>query len=145
LPKAKARWKLVVFHKGQRIERPVADKVKLAEAYRTLKAKGAKVHIVSRVRAYWPNTDDEGPADPGMLWCPYCRAWRWFSVPKVKDAEFLTDQYFRNFQARNQIHICQWCGISEDDFHVRQMNSLWGQERRRRRRRVRRRPLTRRR
>jgi len=139
----KAHLKLVIFHKGRRIEKPVADKRKLVEAYRKLKATdGVKVAVVSVVRAYWPDIDYE--IQDGMWWCPYCRKPRYFSVPRFKPgADVMSEQFYLNYQSRNRIRICQWCRISEDDFHVRRMNRLTGHEEARRRR-GKRKPLTRR-
>lgn len=151
MPRAKAHWKLVIFHKGKRIEKSVADKQALVAAYRKLQGQGVKVHIVSKHRGYWPKTDDEGPSNPDMTWCPYCRKWRYFSIPEVKEGPFephseeWLDSLHRRVLNSSLIPWCQWCHISFMDFDVRRMNDMVGWAPRKSRRARRRRPVSRRR
>lgn len=59
------------------------------------------------------NTAGKPPKDyvqkRGTWWCPYCREGRKF----VRDGSV-------------GVKRCEVCGISENDFYVRQMNHLWG-------------------
>lgn len=123
---------MVIFHKGKRIEKLVFDQKASIATYKSLRDKGVRVCFVSRVRGYWPKSNDAGPPDPGMLWCPYCREWRWFRVPETKRGNFepmseeWMDQLYRRVLSNSTTPWCSWCHISVADFEVKQKNDMWG-------------------
>lgn len=108
------------------------------------KSKGAKIHLAYRLETSLfppPNTVDD-KRNEGMLWCPYCRAWRWFTVPGFHSkAEVNEEDWFMNSFHRQGIRVCRWCHISEMDFYVCKANGIFGEvngaKRRKRKRRVR--------
>lgn len=134
---------VVIFHKGHRTTK-VIHPTHLREAatkVKELKAKGVKAHLVYRTdRSKYPAPDEiEEHREAGELWCPYCRAWRWFTVPKFKpDADFGTEDWFMNSFHRQEIRVCQWCHMSVSDFYVRRANGFSIGETTRRRRKKRR-------
>lgn len=141
-------WKLVVFHNKQRKEFLVVDPKKGLQKVKQLAERGVKAHLVSRRKAYWPklntsvekHTAKQALAD-GMLWCPYCRRWRWFTIPKYRpNAEFGSIHWILNSYVNQELRCCSWCLISVDNFYVKQINgeevALGRRSRARRRRRV---------
>jgi len=133
--------RLIVFHKGRRIEKkmgPEEGMMKMKE----LVGRGHKAHFAYKTsRSLFPPVDDNlALRGDGMWWCPFCRRWRWFKVPKfTTDASVGSDAWYLNSFHRQQIKICAWCHISEMDFDVRRANGTWGEERRRRHRKRRKR------
>ena len=147
----RARFKLVIFHGGKRIEKLVVSKQTL-ETYHELRRRGVKIAVVSRVQGYWPKNRDPGPEVAGQLWCPYCRTWRWFDIPDSRDpskyppmSEGWMDALHRNVLNSTETPWCKWCHISLADFAVKQMNDMWGWAPRKRRARRTRTTRTRRR
>lgn len=55
---------------------------------------------------------DEKPKR-GTMWCPYCADWNKFIAyhPKVPQSSY---------------GRCETCAISQEDFHVKTVNKLWG-------------------
>lgn len=106
------RWKVIVFHKGERVEKLFHNPKKGQSLVAQLSERGVKAHVVCRRYPHFP-PKGEAP-EPGMLWCPYCRRWRWFKVPK-KRPPFST----------LEIKCCAWCWISEDDAFVKNYNGTW--------------------
>lgn len=130
---------LIVFKDGQRIDKRVHEsRLKDAvEAVKMYRDHGFKAHLVYRTDrgTFPPPHQVEEMRFQGMLWCPYCRTWRWFSVPKFRSrAEVNTDAWFMNSFHRQGIKVCQWCHISEMDWWVRKVNGTWGESNHRRRR-----------
>lgn len=133
--------RLVVFHRGRRIEKKM-DPEEGMTRMKELVAKGHKAHYVYKTtRSLFPPVDDNlALMNDGMMWCPFCRRWRWFKVPKFKDdVPFGCNDWYLNSFHRQEIRVCAWCHISEMDFDVRRANGSWGEDRKRRRRKRRRR------
>lgn len=63
------------------------------------------IYLVSPVKAYPPPGGKQAPR--GMLWCPYCKAYRTFK-PWI-----------------NESLRCEVCHISTADYYVRAYNNLW--------------------
>lgn len=121
------RWKIVVFRRNketgklERIEKTVRDPKKGQEKVKELAERGIKSHIVCR---RFPKFAPKGePEDDDQLWCPYCRRWRYFAVPKKREP-------FTSLEIR----CCKWCWISEDDAYVKTFNGTWEGRRSRRKR-----------
>lgn len=137
------KWEIVVFYKGKRKEIPWPHDAKTAieQVIPELEEKGAKAHLVSRRRAFAPK-HPQPPADhPDWLWCPYCRRYREFVVPRGReDGPIIDDEgkittigYF-TVCARSEIRVCLWCSHSVFEFYVRLYNpDLWTDATRRRR------------
>lgn len=106
------RWKIVCFPNKRRKEVLVEDPRKGLAAVKILEERGIKAHLVSRVTPYEPRGK---PEDPEQLWCPLCRRWRFFRVP-------------RNLSpwTESNIRICQWCLVSETYGPVFAMNVALG-------------------
>lgn len=133
-------WKIIVFVKGKRVTKDVRDPKVGLEKVADLIEQGYKAHLVSKRKAFMPKGDDDLSAlNSGKLWCPYCRRWRWFSIPRwLPDVEIGSEDWFLNSYANQEIRCCQWCTISENDWHVRFLNGIGAGEGKRRRRRRRR-------
>lgn len=132
------RWKLIVFKGSKRIINPeLQNKAPFALALfrdpkigmqkaAELNDRGYKAHIVCR---RFPKYPPKGtPEDEEMMWCPYCRRWRYFAVP-------LHDSTARDLE----IKCCKWCNISEEDGAVKDYNGTWNGRTNRRRRKGRKR------
>lgn len=137
------KCRLIVYHRGHRVEKRYDDHTEAVAAAKKLRSKGVKAHVaLLRTDRRWlfpPVDDDLSERDAGKLWCPYCRAWRYFKVPPFRSgAEFGTDHWYLNTFHKEGIAACSWCLISELDFDVRRANVTWtemGKKRRRRKRR----------
>jgi len=137
--------RVVVFRQGKRYEAKVPrgslDVAK--EKVRTYRAKGYKAHLVLRTDrgSFPPPYEIREYREMGMLWCPYCRAWRWFTVPKfVRHTEIGSDDWFMNSFHRQGVKVCKWCRISVSDWWVCKANGIFHErtgERRRRKKRTR--------
>lgn len=138
------RCRLVIFKDGRRIEKRYEDHRLAAPVVEKLQRGGIKYRIVAakvleRYR-YPPLDDDLSSRNGGKWWCPYCRDWSYFKVPKfTPNAEVGSVEWFMNGAHRQGIRICAWCLITEMEFSVRMANSTWAEQprRRRRKRRVR--------
>jgi hypothetical protein len=138
------RCRLVVFKGGRRIEKSFADHTLAAPVVKKLQQGGVKHRLVAtkvldRYR-YPPEDDDLSARLEGKLWCPYCRAWTFFKVPKfTPGAEVGSTTWFLNAAHRQGLRVCAWCLITELEFYVRMANATWAERptRRRRKRRVR--------
>jgi hypothetical protein len=134
------RVRLVVYHRGRRIEKRYEEHTEAATMAKKLRRKGVKFALVTaRVapsRRFPPDGDDlSARRAEGMLWCPYCGAWRWFKVPKfTPGAEVWTEAWFMNSFHRQEIKVCGWCRISEYEFEIRMVNGTFSEQRKRRRR-----------
>lgn len=147
LPKPKKhvrkRWRIIIFAHGKRIEKITDDTEGALQLVAKLnKKEGVKAHVVSRSKPFWPKDDDNWYlAEQGMVWCPYCRRWRWFNVPReIKNATTPYD-VAQNVYHRQGVRCCQWCGASIKDWTVCYINDLWGEvdatkKKKRRRRRI---------
>lgn len=124
------RWKLIIFHKGKKHIKFYWDPKEAQEIQKQLEEKGVKSHVVCRRFPKFPPKGE--PEDPDQLWCPYCRRWRFFAVPKGRDP-------FTSLEIR----CCRWCDISEDDSQVKNYNGTWQGRANRKRRRKRRRSAVR--
>lgn len=134
---------LIVFHKGKRVDKkvPRANLREAAKKVQALRAKGIKAHLAYRTdnSLYPPGHQIEAMRNDGLMWCPYCRAWRYFRLPKNRPhAEMNSREWFLNsFRAQN-IKVCSWCEISEVEWYVKRANGTWGEAPKRKRRRNRR-------
>jgi hypothetical protein len=106
------RWKIIIFYKGKRIIKFCYDPKKGQKYVDQLANRGIKAHVVCR---RWAHFKPRGyPEDPLMLWCPYCRRWRYFYVTKQIPIYY------------NQgIQCCKWCWIPETDPEVIRYNRDW--------------------
>jgi hypothetical protein len=135
------RCRLVVFQNGRRIERGYEDHRLAAPIAKKLQRKGVKYRIVaSKVldRYKYPPLDDdlEMHRDEGKWWCPFCRDWSFFKVPKfTPNAEIGSTEWYLNGAHRQGLRVCAWCLITEMEFYVRMANGEWDRPRRRRRKR----------
>jgi hypothetical protein len=131
--------RIIVFKDGKRIAKRV-HRTKMKEATQrvlALREKGIKAHIayLTESRKFPPPRTVKPMREEGKYWCPYCGAWRWFSIPAYKSGPvaimdgdgLLTDQFYMNSCALQQIHLCQWCTASISDFYVIKANGLWGE------------------
>lgn len=137
------RCRLVVFKDGRRIEKPYEDHQLAAPVVRKLQRSGVKYRLVATKvlhrYAYPPLDDDLTDRNGGKLWCPYCRAWSYFKVPKFTPrAEVGTTTWFLNACNRQGLRVCAWCLITEVEFSVRMANATWSEQPKRRRRKRRR-------
>lgn len=137
------KCRVVVFHQGRRIERNSLTLDEGKELVRKLHSKGVKSALVTcdvlLAYRYPPPGDDLSNRNMGMMWCPYCREWRWFKIPKFTGgAPVGSEPWFMNSFHRQEIAVCAWCRIGENDFHVMRANGTWGNMGRRRRRKKRR-------
>lgn len=100
------KWKLIVFHGRRRIEtKPTSNLAALVDRAKQLKDRGIRFRVVCSNSG---NAPPKGhPETAGQIWCPYCRAWSYFTVPK--DGLY----WERN------VAVCQWCHIPEDDYWLR--------------------------
>jgi hypothetical protein len=122
------KWDVVVYHKGKRLVKSVPDAKRGLALEAAFKNKGYAAHLVSRTKAFAPKTE-EGPE--GSLWCPYCRRWREFRVPRGdEDAPVGSYAWQNSVLARLEIAMCPWCGVTVEEFHVKYHNNLWFAERR---------------
>lgn len=133
------RCRIVVFRDGRRLERRYDDHHDAASLVKQLKAKGVRYRLVtSRVLPqfqYPPIHDDLSSRNGGKLWCPYCREWSYFRVPKyTPHAEVGSDSWFLNACHRQGLKVCAWCHISQLEFSVKLANGLWSEQPKRRRR-----------
>lgn len=135
--------RLVVFKDGHRLVKPFDDH-KEAARYAKQLPESIRKRIVTNVvvpRFSYPSGDDDLTARAeGKLWCPFCRDWSYFRVPKFKHGVTgsITDEpMFLNSCHRQDIKVCSWCHITELDFNVRMANNTFGEERRRRRKKKR--------
>lgn len=138
--------RLILFKDGRRLEKRYEDHRDAVTIVRTLRKKGVKATVatclVVNARKYPPADDDLHARDEGMLWCPYCGAWRWFKVPKfTPHTKVMTAPWIMNSMHRQDIRVCAWCQISLHDFWVRKANGITaetaGTRRRKKKRRVR--------
>ena len=135
-------FRLVVFHKGKRIEKRVHRKSlpKLVSMYQDLKSQGVKCHIVGMTenRLFPPVRSIRENLEEGRLWCPYCGAWRYFNVPRAYlHAEFGSREWYMNVYRNNETRCCAWCDMPIKDYYICRVNGIyeevWGAARRRRR------------
>lgn len=124
------KWEVLVYHKGKRIVKPVPDAKAGLTLVEQLKAKEIAAHLVSKLKAFPP----KGEAQDGQLWCPYCRRWREFRVPRGdEDAPIGSYAWQNAVLSRLEIRICPWCGMTDQEFYVKTFNNLWLVDNRRRR------------
>ena len=126
-------WKLIIFYRGKRSERLINDWRQGLEISKGLNERGIKAHLVSRRRAFPPKGE---ASDPDQMWCPYCRRWRYFTIPKyTRNAAVETEEGWMNVFHDQGLAVCQWCHISEAMKPVADANELWFDLRRKKRRR----------
>lgn len=137
--------RVVVFQNGARVEKLVPkSKLMLAkERVKEMQERGVRCHLVYRTdkATFPPPRTVQLMRDEGKLWCPHCRTWRFFSVPKFKLSaveEVGSHDWFMNSMHRQGIKVCQWCHISEFDWYVQKANRTFGEHTQRRKRRKRR-------
>lgn len=128
-------WKLIVFYNGKKRKHyKITDPRKGAKLADVLTKRGHKAHFICANRIldgyeYPPRKHSTVLWQAGMLWCPYCRKWRWFSVPRsFKGHSMFEDSPQGIMNAWNHLGIrcCQWCLISEEDWYVKRSNGLFG-------------------
>lgn len=128
------KYRIIVFRDGKRLERIITQS-QLEEAktkVRALRAEGHKAAIARCLinpdtpRTYPPPESVSGMRAQGYLWCPYCRAWRYFRIPRGHDdVEISSPEWFTNSLRNQEIKICSWCHITERDFWVAKVNGTW--------------------
>jgi hypothetical protein len=135
---------VVMYRDGHRISKPIRPhQVSQAVAkVKELKAKGIKAHVVylTDKRKFPPPSTIEANRNEGKLWCPYCGAWRWFTVPSFNEhAEVGSEEWFLNSFHRQGVKICKWCHISVLEWYVCKANGIFAEKpmARRRKRRTR--------
>lgn len=142
----KPKFVLIVFDRGHRREKVTTNLRSASELCKELNERdGIKAHVAARsmhgIREY-PSGELDAMND-GMMWCPYCRRWRWFTFPKFTPrAEVGSAEWMLNSMLEQEIRVCAWCRISELDFYVKRANGLSDMSRKRRRNRSRRRKRT---
>lgn len=148
--------RLVVFHKGKRVEKRLrlskTTVAALKEKAADLKEKGIKCRIIALTTPrLFPRGDIDEARGLGKLWCPYCGDWSYFRVPKphrgaeppdIEAGEEISREFFLTSCWRQGIKVCAWCEISEMDWYVRKVNGTFeqgssGKRRRRGRRKLR--------
>lgn len=136
---------IVVYRSGHRTTKRVPEHNVLAAASKVkeLKAQGVRAHLVylTEKRKFPPPDSIEENRNAGMLWCPYCGSWRWFTVPTFDPrAEVASEPWFMNSFHRQGIKVCKWCHISVLEWYVCKANNIFAEkptQRRRRKRRAR--------
>lgn len=138
------KGKIVVFKDGRRICKNFPDIRDATPIAKKLRDKGVRFRIVTSRAVekykYPPSYDDLSARDDGKLWCPYCRDWSHFKVPRFKPHALIgSEEWFLNSLHRQGIRCCSWCHITEMEFSIRVANGTWAEKpkRRRRKRRVR--------
>lgn len=135
----KLTWTLIVFYNGKKRKHyRVADPKKSSKLATVLTKRGHKAHLICSNHIldgyeYPPAKHSVDLWEAGMLWCPYCRRWRWFAVPRsFKDHSLFEDspQGMMNTWNHLGIKCCTWCLISVEDWYVKRANGLFGQEQR---------------
>lgn len=106
------RWKVIIFYKGKRHYKLCWQPETGQKLVKQLAEKGVKAHLVCRRFPKFPPKGE--PDDPDKMWCPYCRRWRYFSIPPAREP-------FTELE----IKCCQWCTVSEDDAFVKTYNGTW--------------------
>jgi hypothetical protein len=143
------KYRVIVFRNGKRVEKVIThDQLPAAkEKVRELREQGHKASIAlclvkrDNPSTYPPPESIQGMRNEGYLWCPYCRAWRYFKIPRANEnAAVGSLDWMVNTYRNQEIKICSWCHISERDFWVLRVNQTWeqlGEVKRHRKRRVR--------
>lgn len=130
-------WYLVVFQQGKRTEKRVPrtkhNTQVLTQYVKDVQAKdnGMKAHLVGRIEtSLYPRGDIREHRQNGEMWCPYCRTWRFFTVPKYHPrAEFGTEPWFDNTNYRQGIKRCNWCHVNELDWWICNANGTFAEAR----------------
>lgn len=129
------RWKLIVFFNGKKRKHySITDPRKGAKLATALTKRGHKAHLISANHIldgyeYPPRKHSVQLWQHGMFWCPYCRRWRWFGVPRsFRGHSPFEDspQGIMNAWNRLGVRCCSWCLISIDDWYVKRANGLFG-------------------
>lgn len=140
--------RLIVFHKGKRVEKRLRlnrDSVAtLKDKATQLRERGVKCRVVClTTQRLFPHGDIKGEREAGKLWCPYCGDWSFFRVPKpypkaqapmFADGEVMSREFFLTVAWRQDLKVCAWCEISENDWYVCRANGTFGSHMGRRRR-----------
>lgn len=103
---------IVVTKNNQRIITKFGRKLKKAKRFRKLVKECGHAHIAKVCLV--DDSEIKAPEKgleriPGHLWCPYCGKQRQFK------GNYRGDDY----------QWCEVCQISDSDFHVKSINSLW--------------------
>lgn len=120
-------WVVVVIRDHKRLEKKVPSSEVGQQVVAQLNEKdGYAAHLVSRHRAFPVKGDDPGD---GRWWCPYCRRWRFFVVPRGDTEYDILDEkgelYLPAYLALCQrlgLRLCLWCLTSQAEFYVRVYN-----------------------
>jgi hypothetical protein len=121
------RWVIVVIRDHKRLEKNVPDARTGQEVVARLnETPGTQAHLVSHYRAFPIKGEDP---DDGRWWCPYCRRWRFFVVPRGDTEYDILDEngklYVPAYLAMCQrmgLRVCLWCLTSQAEFYVRVFN-----------------------
>lgn len=131
--------RLIVFKGNRRIVKvlPRERAREVQEKVKELREQGLKAHVAMRTerRAFPPADEIREMREAGMMWCPYCGAWRWFVIPRYTPSaadDVGSPEWFDNSLHRQEIRACKWCGISAVDWYVRRANQTWSETDRRR-------------
>jgi hypothetical protein len=146
-------FKVIIFKDGKRRQERY-DGIHLDEQVqhvRDLRADGTRATIVFSnitryARGFFPPKDQIADnRQQGLLWCPYCRTWRYFKVPKyhLQGGEVGSRVWWMNACNQARVPVCAWCEISIYDYYVGVANNIHAEvraarTRRRTRKRVRR-------
>lgn len=82
--------------------------------FRELKDQGHTAYLISANKAWPPTQKQEVNRRPGLVWCPYCVKWRNFKLYAIRKPTYVTEALMR----------CPVCGISSNDYYVRQYNGF---------------------
>lgn len=107
-------WKVYWWEDGRKkFKRFDGPKPTLAvERAKELKREGKEVAVVSSSKAFSIPPSKVYDREPGMLWCPYCVAFRRFKIYALKREHYVAEAKLR----------CPVCSISTDDYYVKKHN-----------------------